>query len=550
MENEIPLKYFINLSILKKITISFIFIFTSLLLLWFMSNTQLQKINKEVGRITNISIPGLILVNNFNKNVSDLRREQFAILLYKDTGIDKKNISYSKIKQYYSNIDNIIFKYSKIVSGTDDNNAFNALIKSWKNYKSKAIDFTNNYNNPNLSGDILEHSYKDFIDVENKANSLYEININYTNKNSEYISEEISSASYSSMLSFSLLAFLLIIINILINRQIINPLSSISRLAEEISKGNLSYKFDRNAIANNEFGKLADISLIMKDNLKVLIEEIRLLVIQLNSSINDVSTVSEQSSVGIQDQQNQVTLIASAMEQMRISVAEVANNTENSSLSANDINNNVKQSITDISSTISQIEEAAIEIHNAGEMVSILDKESQNINMVVDVIRGLADQTNLLALNAAIEAARAGEQGRGFAVVADEVRTLAGRTQDSTGEIISIIEKLQLSVTSAKAITHKSEILINGCVDNSHKTGSAIKAIGSQVNGMSELSFQIATACSEQDSVTEALGENIENISRSSIDVANGAKYIAKSCSDINHLSLSLQNTINRFQLD
>ena len=180
-------------------------------------------------------------------------------------------------------------------------------------------------------------------------------------------------------MSFSLLAFLLIIINILINRQIINPLSSISRLAEEISKGNLSYKFDRNAIANNEFGKLADISLIMKDNLKVLIEEIRLLVIQLNSSINDVSTVSEQSSVGIQDQQNQVTLIASAMEQMRISVAEVANNTENSSLSANDINNNVKQSITDISSTISQIEEAAIEIHNAGEMVSILDKESQNI---------------------------------------------------------------------------------------------------------------------------------------------------------------------------
>ncbi|MEC6833160.1 methyl-accepting chemotaxis protein [Photobacterium toruni] len=550
MENEIPLKYFINLSILKKITISFIFIFTSLLLLWFMSNTQLQKINKEVGRITNISIPGLILVNNFNKNVSDLRREQFAILLYKDTGIDKKNISYSKIKQYYSNIDNIIFKYSKIVSGTDDNNAFNALIKSWKNYKSKAIDFTNNYNDSNLSGDILEHSYKDFIDVENKANSLYEININYTNKNSKNISEEISSASYSSIFSFSLLAFLLIIINILINRQIINPLSSISRLAEEISKGNLSYKFDRNAIANNEFGKLADISLIMKDNLKVLIEEIRLLVIQLNSSINDVSTVSEQSSVGIQDQQNQVTLIASAMEQMRISVAEVANNTENSSLSANDINNNVKQSITDISSTISQIEEAAIEIHNAGEMVSILDKESQNINMVVDVIRGLADQTNLLALNAAIEAARAGEQGRGFAVVADEVRTLAGRTQDSTGEIISIIEKLQLSVTSAKAITHKSEILINGCVNNSHKTGSAIKAIGLQVNGMSELSFQIATACSEQDSVTEALGENIENISRSSIDVANGAKYIAKSCSDINHLSLSLQNTINRFQLD
>ena len=515
-----------------------------------MSNIQLQKINKEVSRISKISIPGLILVNDFNKNVSDLRREQFAILLYKNKGVDKNNISYSKVNKYYSNIESILFKYSKIVSGTEDSNAFNALIKAWRVYKGKVVSFTDNYKDINLSGDILEHSYDNFIDVENKSKDLYEINIKYTNKNSENISDNVSSAFYSSILSFSVLAFLLIIINILINRQIINPLSAISKLAEEISKGNLSYKFDRNIIANNEFGKLADISLVMKDNLRNLIEEIRLLVLQINSSIDDVSTISEQSSVGIQDQQNQVTLIASAMEQMRISVAEVANNTENSSLSANDINSNVKQSITDIYSTISQIEDAAIEIHNAGEMVSILDKESQNINMVVDVIRGLADQTNLLALNAAIEAARAGEQGRGFAVVADEVRTLAGRTQDSTGEIISIIEKLQLSVTSAKTITHRSEILINGCVENSHKTGGAIKDIGLQIKGMSELSFQIATACSEQDSVTEALGENIENISSSSIEVANGAKYIAKSCSDINQLSLSLQNTINRFQLD
>ena len=544
------MKYFINISILKKITISFAFIFTFLLFLWFMSNIQLQKINKEVSRISKISIPGLILVNDFNKNVSDLRREQFAILLYKNKGVDKNNISYSKVNKYYSNIESILFKYSKIVSGTEDSNAFNALIKAWRVYKGKVVSFTDNYKDINLSGDILEHSYDNFIDVENKSKDLYEINIKYTNKNSENISDNVSSAFYSSILSFSVLAFLLIIINILINRQIINPLSAISKLAEEISKGNLSYKFDRNIIANNEFGKLADISLVMKDNLRNLIEEIRLLVLQINSSIDDVSTISEQSSVGIQDQQNQVTLIASAMEQMRISVAEVANNTENSSLSANDINSNVKQSITDIYSTISQIEDAAIEIHNAGEMVSILDKESQNINMVVDVIRGLADQTNLLALNAAIEAARAGEQGRGFAVVADEVRTLAGRTQDSTGEIISIIEKLQLSVTSAKTITHRSEILINGCVENSHKTGGAIKDIGLQIKGMSELSFQIATACSEQDSVTEALGENIENISSSSIEVANGAKYIAKSCSDINQLSLSLQNTINRFQLD
>ncbi|PSX38603.1 hypothetical protein C0W53_23160 [Photobacterium kishitanii] len=375
------------------------------------------------------------------------------------------------------------------------------------------------------------------------------MNVDFTRDDNKKISNEISETFHISIISFSILALLLVLINVFINRQIINPLTMISKLSEEISKGNLTYKFDRNSIANDEFGKLADISLIMKDNILNLIKEIRALVVQLNSSIDDVSSVAQQSSEGMQDQQNQVTLIATAMEQMRITVAEVANNTENSSLSANEINNNVKQSINDLSSTISQIEQASIEIHKAGEIVSLLEKESININMVVDVIRDIAGQTNLLALNAAIEAARAGEQGRGFAVVADEVRTLAGRTQDSTGEIISIIEKLQLSVNAAKAITYKSEELINGCVENSHQTGENIKSIGLQVNGMSELSFHIATACSEQDSVTEALGENIENISNSSIEVANGAKYAAKSCSEISQLSLSLQNTINRFKL-
>ena len=543
------MNFFKNISIVKKITASFVFIFLFILCLFFVTNKQLQNVNHEVTRISTISIPGIILVNDFKKNISDLRRKQFATILY---GISKNNsgeIASFKTDVDVNNIEGILLKYSNIVYGDDDKLAYSELVNSWGKYKKQSYFLSDNSKNFKLDSNALENSHVNFMDMEEKANNLYDVNVKYTNNNSKQLSNEIDSAFYFSIISFSILSVLLVIINILINRQISNPLISISTLAEEISKGNLSYKFDRNSILNDEFGKLADISLIMRDNLKNLIEEIRVLVLQLTSSIDEVSTVSQQSSTGMQEQQNQVTLIAAAMEQMQISVAEVASNTELSSLSARDINNNVKESISEVEYTISQIETAAIEIHKAGEIVNLLEKESININMVVDVIRSIADQTNLLALNAAIEAARAGEQGRGFAVVADEVRTLAGRTQDSTAEIISIIEKLQLSVHSAKDITQNSEKLINECVENSHQTGEAIKGIGLQVNGMSELSFQIANACNEQDSVTEALGENIENISNSSVDVANGAKYTAKSCSEIRQLSLSLQNTMNNFQL-
>ncbi|WP_081045157.1 methyl-accepting chemotaxis protein [Photobacterium kishitanii] len=538
-----------NTSILKKITFSFILIFVFVIGLFLIINKQLSQIGHEAITLSEESIPSLMVVNGIYKNISDLRRNQYAILQKNSDA--KRNEYLSLVNKYYSDTDNLLLKYSKLLSGSDDENAYNKLKNTWHIYKSEVVTFNDYLENDNvkLAELTLENSYNKFNEIEIASNNLHKLNVDFTRDDNKKISNEISETFHISIISFSILALLLVLINVFINRQIINPLTMISKLSEEISKGNLTYKFDRNSIANDEFGKLADISLIMKDNILNLIKEIRALVVQLNSSIDDVSSVAQQSSEGMQDQQNQVTLIATAMEQMRITVAEVANNTENSSLSANEINNNVKQSINDLSSTISQIEQASIEIHKAGEIVSLLEKESININMVVDVIRDIAGQTNLLALNAAIEAARAGEQGRGFAVVADEVRTLAGRTQDSTGEIISIIEKLQLSVNAAKAITYKSEELINGCVENSHQTGENIKSIGLQVNGMSELSFHIATACSEQDSVTEALGENIENISNSSIEVANGAKYAAKSCSEISQLSLSLQNTINRFKL-
>jgi len=272
-------------------------------------------------------------------------------------------------------------------------------------------------------------------------------------------------------------------------------------------------------------------------------------VTQLNTAVEEVSAISEQSSQGMKQQQDEITMVATAMDQMKATVADVANNTEEASSAATSASNESKQGSEEVQQSVDSILKVSDEIQNAGTLVHQLEQESANISMVVDVIRDIADQTNLLALNAAIEAARAGDQGRGFAVVADEVRTLAGRTQDSTGEIVSIINKLQKSAHEAKEATSQSCNMITLSVEQGQQTGIKINSIEDNVSKIAEMSMHIASACSEQDSVAEELGRNIENINLSSTEVAEGANQTAQACIELSQLAANLQTTMGYFRV-
>ena len=241
--------------------------------------------------------------------------------------------------------------------------------------------------------------------------------------------------------------------------------------------------------------------------------------------------------------------MATAMAQMKATVADVAGNTEVASESASSANALARRGNQDVQGALVAITRVAEEMEQAGTLVAELERESAQINLVVDVIRGIADQTNLLALNAAIEAARAGEQGRGFAVVADEVRTLAGRTQASTGEIVAIIETLQARANQAKAVTSQSCEMIRQCVSQSEQTSSGIQQIEEAVGQIADMAIQIASVCGEQDAVSDELGRNVERINESSNEVATGADHTARACLELSQLAASLRQTIGRFRL-
>ena len=545
------LDVFKNLSIGKKINLPYFIITMFLIFLCCNIYVKSDRINQNFTALGHLSLPSLTLVEQMYTSMSNARRLQYSSLTYGVKDKDKTQQILNRATKQINIANRAVLKYSRLIQSEKERKTFLSIKSNWEKI---SLNF-NDFNNYSLAGDvdkprnILINSSDDFQQIGEDSGELLSINNKYINDDMLIINGLVSNLLYSSIFGVAIIIFIVLLINFVVVDKIRKPLLEISKLAKHISNGNLSYKIDREVIANDELGTLADSCIYMQNNLRTLIKDMTGDAILLGSSIDNVSNISSESAHGMSDQKNEIILIATAIEEMRATVANVAKNTEESAVVANEANKLSLDGENELKSTITLIDEIASEMQNSSNLVSQLETESSNINIVVDVIREIADQTNLLALNAAIEAARAGEQGRGFSVVADEVRILSGRTQESTSKIIAIIEKLQNRANAVKEATANSVELIKVCVDKSYETGNKINEVKLKVNDIFEMSEQIAAACSEQDAVTEDLGKNIERISDASTIVSNGANNTSLSCIELSKLSVSLQNSMKNFQL-
>jgi len=267
---------------------------------------------------------------------------------------------------------------------------------------------------------------------------------------------------------------------------------------------------------------------------------------RIGSATQDLQSVSEhatnitmQTEQDMNNQSMEVEQVATAMNQMTATVHEVAENASSTANSTDMADKEVINGKQIVDNTIERINSLANEVETAVQTINNLAKDTTQIGSVVDVIRDISEQTNLLALNAAIEAARAGEQGRGFAVVADEVRTLAGRTQDSTTEIQTMIESLQSSATEATMVMQQSQQSAIDSVEKSHQAGQSLESITSAVKTITDMSAQIATAAEEQSAVSEEINRNVTNIK-----VATDKTLSATQ--ETSHANTSLADSIQR----
>lgn len=538
-----------NFSIGKKIAVAFVTIAVVIIAFGLFLTSELKLARNAAVNFTDSTLPSVLAVETVRYEVAALRSNQFGALTYTETDSARRAIN--DIKGQYRQIDTLLAEYEATIVSADERQSFMQVSNNWDRYKKQLRSFDDLVINNDIKSaqPILFGTFDEYTALGTAISGLAKLNLDFVTANRTDMLSNINSVSTTTLWSIIGLVIFMVLINIFLTRQICTPLRAVMALAGEIASGNLTHQLKREEIGNDELGQLADSSIAMQDNLRVLIEDILSQVEQLSAAVEEVSAVSEQSSQGMQQQQNEITMVATAMNQMKATVAEVAGNTEDASSSAALANTEAKQGCLEIQQSITSIQKVSNEIVNAGNLVEQLEKESANINMVVDVIRDIADQTNLLALNAAIEAARAGEQGRGFAVVADEVRTLAGRTQDSTGEIITIIESLQKSANEAKNATTESCEMINQCAEQSQLTGDKIQYIEQTIAQIADMNLQIASACSEQDSVTEELSRNIENINQSSTEVAVGANQTAQSSIELSKLAANLHSAMSQFRV-
>ena len=372
-----------------------------------------------------------------------------------------------------------------------------------------------------------------------------------TNRRAEQIDNQVSDkVSSGNTIVISIVVISLIIaafIGFATVRAITRPLNQVNDLLNVASSGDLTRRLDDTA--QDEFGQLARNCNQLIGNLKALIVGINTRAEQLAAASEETSAVTSQTTHSIQDQKSQISQVATATTQMHSTSQLVMTNAEDTLSEIQNADSEAKK-VRQISMENKQtIEVLSRDVQEAAEVINKLHQDSASIGGILDVIRGVADQTNLLALNAAIEAARAGEQGRGFAVVADEVRTLASRTQQSTQEINAMIEVLQAGAERAVTVMNQGKEQTAVCVAQTEQATQALDIISTAVHRAHDVSSQIEQSAREQNTVSLEISEKLETIVGIAEETTVGAQQTSESSHEVARLAEELQQSIRQFKV-
>ncbi|SNT09027.1 methyl-accepting chemotaxis protein [Pseudomonas japonica] len=377
-------------------------------------------------------------------------------------------------------------------------------------------------------------------DIVKNSDALYQIQLDRRDA-------ESAQARTLQTIATLLALFFGVLAAVVITRQITRPLRQTLDVVERIAAGDLTH--EQRVTRRDELGMLQQGIQRMGTTLRDLISGIRDGVTQIASAAEELSAVTEQTSAGANNQKVETDQVATAMHEMATTVQEVARNAEHASAAATDADRQARAGDDVVAQAIAQIEKLAGEVARSTEAMAQLQQESQKIGSVMDVIKSVAEQTNLLALNAAIEAARAGEAGRGFAVVADEVRGLAQRTQKSTEEIEELVAGLQNGTQQVANVMLGSRSLTDSSVELTRKAGTSLESITRVVSDIQSMNQQIAAAAEQQSAVAEEISRSILSVRDVSEQTASASEETAASSVELARLGNQLQMMVSHFRV-
>ncbi|MGN5594606.1 methyl-accepting chemotaxis protein [Stutzerimonas nitrititolerans] len=334
----------------------------------------------------------------------------------------------------------------------------------------------------------------------------------------------------------------------LVARGIVRPIRVAVDAMRDIAagEGDLTRRLEERG--RNEVAELGQAFNQFAEKVRRLVSEVAGSTSQVAAAAEEMSAITDEFNRDVAQQRHEIEQVATAMNEMTATVQDVARNAAQAAASAQAADREAQQGQQVVHETVSSIESVSVEVEHTASAIQRLEADSQSISAVLEVIRGVAEQTNLLALNAAIEAARAGEQGRGFAVVADEVRTLASRTQQSTLEIQQVIEQLQSGARNAAEVMHRGRAQVDSSVLQAQQAGSSLTSITSAVASISDMNVQIASAAEQQSAVSDEISQNVVNINQVADRVTESASQTAQASSQLAHLAAGLQSLVGQFK--
>jgi len=354
----------------------------------------------------------------------------------------------------------------------------------------------------------------------------------------------------NTIITLSLLALILgVVASLVISAKVIKPLNYAVNAMTDIAEGDgdLTHRLEINS--SDEIGALAHAFNRFVAKVHTIITDATEVIIQNTEAANHMKVISQDVATSVNQQQISTDQVATSVNEMAATVQEISRNAQSAAEHANIANKEATQGKEVVNNTIATINNLANEVERTAEVIARLEKNSDQIGAVLDVIKGIAEQTNLLALNAAIEAARAGEQGRGFAVVADEVRSLASRTQQSTEEINRMIESLQSGSRDAVKAMEQGRSIAKDSVEQASLAGESLKSITDAVKQINSINMQIEQATQQQSEAAEEINKSIGQISQSGANTAASAEELTSSSSTVQELTGNLSELMKSFKI-
>ncbi|QXB96339.1 MULTISPECIES: methyl-accepting chemotaxis protein [Aeromonas] len=545
-----------TMTIGKKLTAGFAVLGLMMAFIGGFSLFEFSKMNRAAIGFTDSILPAVVRTSTLGETINALRRYELDVFLVADDAQQRARYRNESEKSLQEAARQIVAHDGTIwAEDREERRAFDIVKADWERY----VALHQRIRQMQDSGQMAEarHLFMGegvtlYTNLTKSVGELIRINHGYSVGSRAEVIAAFDSAKLSVTLALVMGLALVVALSVVLTRQIRDPLIMLARQAQRIASGDLGRGELQEWVRGNRFnrdelGQLGSAIDRMQGALAELVSEISGSVSQLSSAVEEVSAISEQSAKGMASQQGEVSQVATAMNEMQSTVNEVARNTTDAMGAAKQASRTSTQGNQVVRSAIGSIEQVSRQIEQAGSVVQQLETDSAS--MVLDVIRGIAEQTNLLALNAAIEAARAGEQGRGFAVVADEVRSLAQRTQASTAEISKMIEVLQERTAEAGSAMQLSRQQMQESVELAREAGSSIDSINGAVTQITDMNTLIATATEQQNAVTEELNRSIVKIHTAADENAQGAQQTAQACVELSRLATSLHHMTQRFTL-